>query len=353
MDPRIREHAKVLVGYSTRVKRGDNVLIMVTDRGMDLATEVYKEASLLGASPMIIATPTEATRGFYELVPEDCLKTFPKHNHELVKASDVIISIRSDENTRFLSNIDPQRISRRFIAMKELFEERLRKRWCLTQHPTPAYAQDAEMALREYEDFVYSAILIDWREEAERMRRLKEILDGADRVRLVGPETDLRMSIKGRTPIVDAGAHNMPGGEVFTAPIEGSVEGEAYFDLPAIAYGREVTDIRLRFEGGEIVDFSAGKNEALLRSMVGTDMGSKKLGELGVGMNRRIDRFTKNILFDEKIGNTVHLAIGRAYKECGGTNESAIHWDMIKTMEPGEIIVDGEVVYKDGRLRWE
>ncbi|MFQ6077043.1 MAG: aminopeptidase, partial [Candidatus Bathyarchaeia archaeon] len=172
-------------------------------------------------------------------------------------------------------------------------------------------------------------------------------------VRLVGPGTDLTMSIKDRTSIVDDGVHNMPGGEVFTAPIEGSVEGDVYFDLPAIAYGKEVMEIRLRFEGGEIVDLSAGKNEALLRSMVDTDRGSRKLGELGVGMNRRIDRFTKNILFDEKIGNTIHLAIGRAYRECGGTNESAIHWDMIKTMEPGRIVVDGEAVYRDGRFRWE
>jgi len=151
--------------------------------------------------------------------------------------------------------------------------------------------------------------------------------------------------------VIDEGTHNMPGGEIFTAPVENSAEGKIYFDLPAIRYGKEVQDIRLEFRKGLIVDYSAGKNEDLLKAMIETDKGSRRLGELGIGMNWGITRFTKNILLDEKIGGTIHLAVGKSYKECGGRNQSAIHWDMIKTMKPGRIELDGAIVQEDGRFR--
>ncbi len=353
MDQKVTQHAKVLVNYSTRVKERDNVLIQLVDHGMDVAMEIYKETARLGASPLIVSTPTEAMRSYYDVVPEQYLDVFPRHLYELTKASDVVISIRGEGNTRYLSNVDPKRISKRTATLREIMEERLRKRWCLTQCPSQSYAQEAEMSLAEYENFVYSSILVDWAEEAKKMLRLKEVMNRAAEVRLIGTKTDLTMSIRSRIAIVDDGTHNMPGGEVFTAPIERSVEGEVYFDLPALSYGKEVTDVWLKFRAGDVVDFSASKNVELLKSMINTDAGSRRLGELGVGMNRGISRFTRNILFDEKIGDTIHLALGRAYKECGGTNESAVHWDMIKTMKPGQILLDGEVVQRDGKFSWE
>jgi len=352
MDPRISEHARIIVEHSTRIKAGDKVVIQIGDYGRELATEVYKEAAKRGASPLITMVPTEALRSYYEVTPEEYLHTFPGHYYELVKASDVIIHILSEENTRYLSNIDPKRISGRSLATKRIADERLRKRWCVTQFPTPAQAQEAEMSLREYEDFVYSAVLRDWKKEAEEMNRLRQIMNKTGTVQILGDKTDLTMAIRGRTAVISDGTHNLPGGEVFTAPLEGSVDGEILFDLPAIRYGKEVQGIRLKFAKGEIIDYSATKNEDLLGAMINTDEGSRRLGELGIGTNRGINRFTKNILFDEKMAGTIHLAIGNAYKECGGTNESAIHWDMIKTMKQGKILLDGEPIQENGKFNW-
>jgi aminopeptidase len=346
MDNRIIDFAKLIVHSSTQVKKGDNVIIQIVDEAQDLATEIFKEIVCVGGIPLIITTPSEATRGFYELADTETLKTVPRHYFELVKTSDVVISIRSNSNTKSLNSVNPERISVRTKALKDLREERLSKRWCLTQYPTIGYAQDAEMSLKEYEDFVYSAILIDWSEQIKIMERIKEILDKTDEIRIIGEATDLTLSIKGRTAVVGGPTHNVPGGEVFTAPIETSAEGEIFFDLPAVIYGKEVEGIRLQFQKGEIVNYSAHRNEKLLKNMIETDKGAKRLGELGIGTNQGIKRYTKNILFDEKIGNTIHLAIGRAYKECGGVNESAIHWDMIKTMNYSK----GNMMFFDGKL---
>jgi len=359
MDPRVVEHAKWLVNYCTRVKRRDNVLIRLGgaqsggDEGLELATEVYKEASRQGANALILIFPNEAVRGYYEVTPEADLATTPSNYYDLVKRSDVVIAIQAEVNTRFLEHTDPKRIGTRLRALHSISEEQLKKRWTATVHPTNAHAQDAGMSLAEYKDFLYSALLRDWKVEVERMNKLKAAMEKADQVRLVGKETDLSFSIKGRTAVVDDAKLNFPGGEVFTAPIDNSATGKIYFDLPSVRYGNEVTDIRLTLENGLIVDYSASRNRELLRHMIEIDEGSKRLGEFGVGTNRGINRFTRNILFDEKMAGTIHLAIGSAYEECGGVNKSAVHWDMIKTMNPGEIILDGETVEKDGRFVWE
>jgi aminopeptidase len=355
MKSQLRNFARLVVHTSTKVKKGDNVLIQIIDEGQDLATEIYREVAQVGGQPLIITTPSEARRAFYEVADKETLTAMPKHYLELVKASDVIIWIRSNSNTKSLSNVDPKKISSRSKALKTLQEERLSKRWCLTQYPTVGYAQDAEMSLREYEDFVYSAVLIDWDEQIRVMQRLKEVMDATDEVRLIGEETDLTMSILGRNAVVGGPTHNVPGGEVFTAPIEDSAEGTIFFDLPAVVYGKAVEGVKLTFARGEVVEYSAGRNEALLKSMIETDEGAKRLGELGIGTNTGIQKFTKNILFDEKIGGTIHLALGRAYKECGGANESAIHWDMIKTMDASQghrILFDGQELRRNKDGTW-
>ncbi len=353
MDPRIEKHARIIVDYSTKVREGDNLLITYSDFGKPLAIEVYKLAASKGASPLIITTPTEAVRGYFEVTPERFLEVFPQHYYELVKASDVVVSIRGEETTRYLSTTEPEKISQRSRTTKPISDEYLEKRWCLTQYPSPSYAQEAEMSLHEYEDFTYSAVLRNWEQEAHAMKRLKDVLDAGKEVRIVGERTDLSLAIEGRVAVISDGTQNLPGGEVYTSPLEDSAQGEVYFDVPSVAYGKEVRDIWLRFEDGEIADSSAGKNEDLLKTMIETDSGSKRLGELGIGTNRGIDRYTRNILFDEKMAETIHLAIGRAFKNCKGVNESSIHWDMIKRLVPGEIRVDGHVIQKDGRFTWE
>ena len=353
MDPRVTEHAKLIVTYATGIKKGDQVLIMASDYGLDLASEIYKEAAKSGGSPLIMMTPSEVNRAYYEVTSEEFLDLFPNHLYDLTKASDVIISIRSDINTKTLGNVDPKKQTRRDKTLRKIQDERLSKRWCLTQAPTPGYAQDADMSLKEYEDFVYASILIDWRSQRAQMEKLKKALDQADKVQIMGEKTDLTMSVKGRNAIVGDATHNVPGGEVYTAPVDDSAEGEIWFDLPGIRYGREIKGVRLRFSKGQVVDYSAETNEHVLKSIIETDQGSKRIGELGIGTNRGIRRFTKNILFDEKIGDTIHLALGRAYKDCRGVNESAIHWDIIKTMKPGQILMDGRVLQKDGKFSWE
>ena len=351
MDPRVTKHAELIVDYSTQMKEGDNVLIQLTDTGMELAQELYRLAASRGANPLIVITPTETTRQYYNIDPK-YLNNFPEHLYELTKNSDIIVSIRSEDNLKALSSVDPKKLSTRSIALKNIQEERLHKRWCLTQYPTQAYAQEAEMSLNEYADFLYSAILLDWKKERMIMEKVKEALDKGDTVHLEGTDTDLTMSILGRNAVVGDADNNVPGGETFTAPVEGSAEGKIYYDFPAIMYGKEVRDIRLRFEKGEVIDYSASKNEDLLKAMLDTDEGARRLGELGIGTNYGITRFTKNILLDEKIGGTIHLALGRAYEECRGLNKSAIHWDMIKTMKPGKITVDGTLLQKDGIFQW-
>jgi len=242
---------------------------------------------------------------------------------------------------------------RRDKAVKPVQDERLSKRWCLTQAPTPGYAQDADMSLKEYEDFLYSAMLIDWSSQRQQMERLKKELDKADRVDIISEKTKLSMSVKGRNSVVGDAIHNVPGGEVYTAPVDDSAEGEIWFDMPGIRYGREIKGIWLKFSKGEVVDYSSETNQETLKSIIETDQGSKRIGELGIGTNRGIRRFTKNILFDEKIGDTIHIALGNAYKDCRGINVSAVHWDIIKTMKPGMILLDGEILQKDGKFKWE
>ncbi|MEM2942353.1 MAG: aminopeptidase [Candidatus Bathyarchaeia archaeon] len=352
MDPRVAKHAEIIANYCVGVRKGDNVLIQISDQGIELAVEILKQASRVGASCIIVTSPTDAAEAYYRFTPTRYLKIFPEHVYQLVKATDVYVSIQGEVNTRALSSIEPSKISLRAKILKRIQEERMKKRWCITQHPTSAYAQEAELSLNQYRDFAYSAILLDWRREAVKTLRLKRILDRADRIRLEGERTDLEMSVKGRVFVADDAKHNLPGGEVFTAPVEESVEGRIYFDLPAIRSGKEVRGVELEIVDGEITSAKASKNQDLLQTMIDTDTGSRRIGELGIGTNMKINRFTRNILFDEKIGGTIHLAIGRAYRECGGRNKSAVHWDFIKTMNPGRIVVDGTVIQENGRFLW-
>ena len=219
----------------------------------------------------------------------------------------------------------------------------------LTVHPCLSLAQQANMSLEEYQDFVYGATLIDWKEESKLLHEIKAHLENHSDIRYVGPETDLWASTEGRIWIASDGKHNMPSGEVFTAPVETSVEGKIYFDVPFLQLGKVIEGVRLTFEKGEVVDFSAEKEELTLKEIIEIDEGSRRLGEMAIGTNRGIKQYTLNMLFDEKIGDTIHCALGRAYKDCNGVNDSAVHVDMIKTMKEGEITAGNEVIYSRGK----
>ena len=283
---------------------------------------------------------------------------------EDIERADVRIAINAPSNTKALTSVAPERQARFARAHERLKNRYLERaaagelRWAVTAFPTEAAAQDAEMSLADYEDFVYRAGFLDaddpsarWHEFGNELDRLAASLKGKRELRVVAEGTDLTLGVEGRNWIASKGHENLPDGEVYTAPVETSLEGEIRFTYPAVYQGREVEDVRLRFEGGQVVEASAERGQELLEAMLEVDEGARRAGEFAFGLNPAVGVFTRNILFDEKIGGTVHLALGTAYPEFGGTNRSGLHWDMICDLRTGsEVYADGELVYRDGQF---
>lgn len=363
-DIRIEKLADVLVRYSVAVKPGDKVVITGQSAAAPLIRAVYQRVLQAGGYPFVLASLPGIEELFFRYASEEQLQHVPEPLQLLMEQYDVRISIGAEENTKSLSQVAPSRIALRRRALGPLMQTFMRRsaagelRWVVTLFPTNAYAQDAEMSLEEYEDFVYCACLLDtddpveaWRDLSRRQQSVVEWLKGKDCIHVVGPETDLWLSVAGRTFINSDGHHNMPCGEVFTGPVEESVEGHVMFSYPAITEGREVTGVRLWFERGQVVKATAEKNEAFLLKMLDTDEGARRVGEFAIGTNYGITRFTRQILFDEKIGGSFHLALGAGYPETGSRNESSVHWDLISDLRHGgEIWVDGQLLYRDGQF---
>ncbi len=363
-DPRVEKLADVLVNYSVAVRPGDKVLVQGDTLAEPLLKAVYARVLQAGGHPLMLVSLPGTDELFFRYASDEQLQHVPEPLKLVIETYDVRISIRGAENTKSLSNVDPTKMVLHNQAQTELMKTFMQRsasgelRWTVTLFPTNAYAQDAEMSLSEYEDFVYGACLPDmddpvgyWRRFSAWQQKIVDWLKGKERIHVVGPETDLRLSIAGRTFVNCDGQANMPDGEVFTGPVEDSVEGYVYFSYPAIYRGREVTGVRLWFEGGRVVRASAEKNEDFLLQMLDTDAGSRYLGEFAIGTNKGITRFTRQILFDEKINGSFHMALGAGYPETGSQNESAIHWDMICDLrDGGEIRVDGELLYKNGQF---
>jgi aminopeptidase len=353
MDSRIEEHARIIVEWSTEVKRDDNVVIVASPLAHDLAVAVTREVAKVGAQPITLMSSEEVSRAFFDGADTETLSTEPKHMKALIENCDAYIVLRAPMNITALANVDPKKMILQSKANQDIQNTRLSKRWCLTVHPCLTLAQQANMSMNEYQDFVYGATLIDWKAESKNLYLMKEHLEKHNDIRYIGPETDLYAKTEGRIWIASDGKHNLPSGEVFTAPIEDTVEGSIYFDIPFLQQGKVIEGVRLTFEKGEVVDFSAEKSEGTLKSIIETDKGSRRLGEMALGTNRGIKQPTLNMLFDEKIGDTIHCALGRAYKECNGVNESAVHVDMIKTMIQGEVIAGDETIYSKGKYFYE
>jgi aminopeptidase len=350
-DPRLEQYATVLVDTCVGVQPGWQVLVSAGPLGGPLVDELARLLGERGAYALI--RPNLAGSLPWTLAaPEELLKTVPSIDLHALEHADGLIAIDAPDNTREVSALPVERVGMRQAALRPALERVFTGdlKWVGCQYPTPALAQDAGMSTRAFEDFLYGACLLDWDAERERMSRYAERFDAADEVRIVGAETDLTLSLEGRTGEVDAGGANMPGGEFFYSPVEDSAEGTLSFvEFPATYAGREVNGIRLRFEGGRVVDASAESEEAFLIEQLDRDEGARRLGELGIGCNPGITRFMKNTLFDEKIDGTVHLALGNGLPEVGGTNQSQIHWDIVKDLRPGgQILLDGEVVQQDG-----
>ncbi len=371
-DSRVVNLAKTLVHYSTRVQPKDEVAIYTQPAGFPLVEEIYREIILAGGYPYVMLGLLRSRvelEGLDYILFTEGNEDQVQHVHRFEKIIrsefDVMINVRSSMNTRVLSNVDPAKQSMRANAHSELSNTFMQRsasgdlRWVITLFPTEAYAQDAEMSLAEFEDFVYGTTFADqddpiaaWNAVHDEQQHLVDWLVGKKNVEVRGTNVDLTLSIEGRTFINSDGTRNMPSGEIFTGPVEDSIDGWIRFSYPAIRGGREVAGIELHFESGKVVKASAEKNEDYLLSMLETDAGASYVGEFAVGTNKRIDRFIKNILFDEKIGGTIHMALGAGYPETGSSNESAIHWDMICDMrDRGQILVDGELFYQSGEFQ--
>ncbi|ELZ30419.1 leucyl aminopeptidase (aminopeptidase t) [Halogeometricum pallidum JCM 14848] len=357
MDPRIREHAQTIAEHSTGIESGDNVVVAAPAAAEELVVALHEECAERGANPVYTSSSSRASRAFLRNREGD-FET-PEHLLAMYEEMDVYIAVRGDANASETADVDPETNAAYRRAMQPVLQERLSKTWCLTQFPTPGNAQLAGMSTDGYQNFVWDAVSLDWDEQYEHQQRMVEILNDAEEVRIAaGEETDVTMSVAGNTAINDKGEKNLPGGEVFTAPVRDSVEGEVHFDMPLYRQGREIEDVRVRFEDGRVESHSAGRNEEVLDGVFDTDEGARYLGELGIGMNRAIDTFTYNMLFDEKMGDTVHMAVGSAYPDTVGeeneVNQSAEHVDMILDMSEDSVIeVDGDVVQRNGTFVFE
>ena len=361
MDERVREHATILVDWSARVEPGDHVVVRVAEGAHDLAVAVAEQLGTRGATLTTTYAADEASRAYLRAHDGDFETPAPEL--ALYEDADVVLSLGGGRNAFATADVDGATRQAAARATDPVREARLSTDWVSTVHPTRSLAQQAGMSYEAYCEFVYDAVLRDWATLAEEMQQLKQVLDDGSEVRLVSGDgsTDVRLSVDGRTAVNSAASvaydsHNLPSGEVFTAPT--ATEGTVHFDVPMTISGSRIRDVTLHFEDGRVVDHAAAVGESTLTDVLDTDAGARRLGELGIGMNRGIDRATDNILFDEKMGNTVHLAVGRAYDAClpdgESGNDSAVHVDLIADVSSdSRLEVDGEVVQRNGRFRWE
>ena len=363
-DPRVQRLAKVVVGYSLDLQPGKLALIQSPSLAEPLVAELVKEILAVGAHPRTRIVAPGVEHAFLSEASEEQLAYLPPFSLEEMDAIDARIAVHAADNTRELSGIDPSKLRMRQEAHGPVMERYMQRSasgdltWCVTAYPCEAFAQDAGMSLSQYEDFVFRSgwlHLADpvsaWKEFSAKLHQVTEKLEGVRELRVVAEDTDITVGVAGRTWIPADGDRNFPDGEVFTGPEESVTRGDVRFSYPAIFGGREVDDVRLRFEAGRVVKSEAGSGEGLLHEMLSVDDGASVLGEFAIGTNYNVDRFTKQILFDEKIGGTFHMAVGAGYPETGSSNVSALHWDMVCDLrDGGEIYADGELIYAGGRF---
>lgn len=352
-DPRWEQLAEILVHYSTGTQPGEKVLItMMEVETFPLARAVYAQAIKAGALPHVEFQSAYLERDLMRYGTPEQLDWVPELSAYGMEWADVYIGLRGARNPHEFAGIAPEKLAAHKRAMGKVSAMRTElTRWVLVRVPNESFAQQAEMSLDEMMSFFFNATLRDWAQESQRYQALQKVFQAAETVRIVGKDTDLTFSTKGRIYEVADGHLNMPDGEIFTAPVDDSAEGYITFEFPGVYFGQQVRGIRLEFSRGEVVKATAESNEQLLHELLHMDEGARRIGEFGVGVNFGIDRFCYDILYDEKIGGTIHIALGRAYKECGGVNQSALHWDIIKDLrQEGAIYLDGRKVFENGQF---
>lgn len=362
-DPRVEKLAQVLCQYSLGLKPGDKLRLRGSVAGLPLLRAVYREAIRAGAFVITQITDEDLDEILLKEGTPEQIGYFPEVRMQELEAVNTSLTIWSQNNTKQLSNIQPDRMAlfrKAAGPMLRRTNERFVEgtlRWNITLYPTQAHAQDSQMSLSDYEDFVYGAGMLNepdpvaaWQALETNQQRIAEFLNQRKHIRIVTADTDFEYRCAERVWINCHGKQNFPDGEVFTSPIEESVNGHVRFSYPSVFNGREAEDVRLTFKDGKVVDASASHGQDFLEAMLNMDDGSRYLGEAAFGLNYNIKRFSRNILFDEKIGGTMHLALGQSYPETGGKNKSSLHWDMVCDMQQGEVYADGELCYKDGKF---
>ncbi|MCA1927498.1 MAG: aminopeptidase [Calditerrivibrio sp.] len=356
--------SRLICDYSLKIKEGDVVEIRGEVCAESLIRELYKYILEIGAYPLVRMNFSEQLHTFYKYASEKQLSMIPEILMTTSKTLNALIHIDSESNTRQLTNIDPSKIAfhrKSTKILKDIMFEREAKgefKWVIVPYPTSAMAQDAEMPLEEYANFIEMACKLDeddpvksWEDVNRKQQNIVERLTGTKKLRIVGYKTDLTLNTDRRSWINCSGRHNLPDGEVFTSPVEDSANGEIFFDIPTSFMGVEVQGVHLTFENGAVVRSSAQKGEEFLKKMIETDESAKFVGEIAFGLNNSITIPSKNILFDEKIGKTIHLAIGSSYPEAGGKNRSGLHWDLIKEMKSGgKVYKDDILIYENGEF---
>ncbi len=365
-DPRIEKFAQILVNHSAKIQPGDRVLIESTTAAEPLVRALYANILELGGHPHLELEFPDQTALFYQHANPSQLDFTPTFRKLAYDEFESRIRIHSETNPRALTHISPERQARHQKALSPILAAQMQRgaakefKWVTTLFPTQAYAEEAKMDYERYQDFVYKACFADeetadpvaaWKTFETRQQKIIQQIEGHDTVELRGPNVELTLSIKDRTFKNSFGEHNMPDGEIYTGPVESSLNGWVRYTYPAITGGRVVEGVELTFEDGCVTQATAATNQGFLNEMLNTDPGARYVGEFAIGTNYQIDRFIGHILFDEKIGGTFHMALGAGYPETGSQNKSAIHWDMICDLhEDSQISVDGDVIYRNGRF---
>ena len=366
MDIRYQNFARILVDYSAEIKPGDRVAIRSNTIAVDMIQELCRQILQRGAYPHLLMELPDHEELFLTHATEENLEFLSAFYRTAYEEFDVLLKLPAEENTRFLTHVDPQRLGRYYKALAPLLEAQFKRgadrslRWMSTIFPTHAHAVEAEMGYEAFKDFFFRASHADpdtpdpvaaWQKVEKEQQRYVDYLAGHDLVEVRGADADLKLSIKGRKFMNACGKTNLPDGEVYTGPVEESVNGWVRFTFPAVHLGIMVEGVELHFQDGKIVKATAEKNQDFLLQLLDSDPGARYLGEFAVGLNYQIDHFSKNILLDEKIGGSFHVAMGAGYPETGSKNKSAVHWDMICDLRgDSEILVDHESVYKNGRF---
>jgi aminopeptidase len=352
-DRRWSHLGEILVNYSTRTQASDRLLITMMElETFPLTLAVYEHAVRAGAYPQVQFASAYLERALLTYGNKELIARVPDLEWSGMEWADAYVGLRGARNPHELAGISPERLAahkRALGAISALRNEQTR--WVLVRVPNESFAQAAGMSLAAAMDFFFDATLRDWEEESRRYRRIRDKFQAAAQVRIVGRDTDLTFSTAGRTYVVGDGHINIPDGEVYTAPVDDSAEGVIAFEYPGLYAGRSIERIHLEFRAGEVVAATAASGEEFLQRILTIDDGARRIGEFGLGVNDGIERFVGDILFDEKIGGTIHLALGRAYAECGGTNQSALHWDLVKDLRTeGAIELDGRRVLENGHF---